>query len=142
MIIPLTGNARALQLLLAGSTNHMQCHMENARITVKYADGSEEVLPLIAPNNWCPIEQDYFTDGKAFKIDTPRPYRMILKDGSVTANVAETLGIKGVYGRRIDGGAGVMLRLPLDLTKELKSLSLETISNDVVAGIIAATYVR
>ena len=142
VIIPLTGNARALQLLLAGSTNHMQCHMENARITVKYADGSEEVLPLIAPNNWCPIEQDYFTDGKAFKIDTPRPYRMILKDGSVTANVAETLGIKGVYGRRIDGGAGVMLRLPLDLTKELKSLSHETISNDVVAGIIAATYVR
>ncbi|MDE5650338.1 MAG: DUF4450 domain-containing protein, partial [Duncaniella sp.] len=106
--MPLSGRASAIQLLMAGSTNHMQCHSENARVKVKYADGTETVLPLIAPNNWCPIEQDYFTDGKAFKLSTPRPYRMILKDASVTDNVAEALDIKGVYGRRIDGGAGIL----------------------------------
>ena len=140
--IPLQGNARGLHLLLAGSTNHMQCHMENARITVSYADGSEETLPLIAPNNWCPIEQDYYIDGKAFSVDTPRPYRMTLKDLTVSDNLGEALNIEGVYGRRIDGGAAVMLRLPLDPTKELRSLSLKTLSNDVVTGILAATYLR
>lgn len=140
--IPLSGNARALHLLLAGSTNHMQCHMENARIRVDYTDGTCETLPLIAPNNWCPIEQDYFTDGKAFSIDTPRPYRMMLKDGYVTDNVGETLGISGVYGRRIDGGAAILLRLPLNPGKELRGMTLETLSNDIVAGLIAATYVR
>lgn len=140
--ISLAGKARALHLLFAGSTNHMQCHIENARVKVVYADGSEEVLPLIAPNNWAPIEQDYFVDGKAFKMETPRPYRLILKDGTVTDDVEAALGITGVYGRRIDGGAGVILRLDLDPAKELKSLCLETMSNDVVAGLIGATYVR
>ncbi|MDE6860054.1 MAG: DUF4450 domain-containing protein [Duncaniella sp.] len=140
--MPLSGRASAIQLLMAGSTNHMQCHSENARVKVKYADGTETVLPLIAPNNWCPIEQDYFTDGKAFKLSTPRPYRMILKDASVTDNVAEALDIKGVYGRRIDEGAGILLRVDLDAHKELQSLTLETLSNEIVAGILAATYVR
>lgn len=140
--LPLSGTARALQLLLAGSTNHMQCHIENALIKVTYADDTEVELPLIAPNNWCPIEQDYYIDGKAFTIDTPRPYRLTFKDLIVSDNLGEELDIAGVYGRRIDGGAGVMLRLPLDPTKELKSLSIETLSNDVVTGIIAVTYVR
>ena len=140
--IPLTGKAHALQLLLAGSTNHMQCHIENARITVKYADGTQETMPLLAPNNWCPIEQDYYVDGKAFRLTTPRPYRMLFKDGTVTDNVGEKLNIKGTYGRRIDGGAGVMLCLELNPDKELSELSLETLSNEVVTGLVAATYVR
>ncbi|MDE6036921.1 MAG: DUF4450 domain-containing protein, partial [Duncaniella sp.] len=140
--IPLTGKAHALQLLLAGSTNHMQCHIENARIRVRYADGSTESMPLLAPNNWCPIEQDYYVDGKAFRLSTPRPYRMLLKDASVTDDVAGQLGIKGTYGRRIDGGAGVLLCLGLNPDKELKDLTLETLSNEVVTGLVGATYVR
>ncbi|MDE6695511.1 MAG: DUF4450 domain-containing protein [Muribaculaceae bacterium] len=140
--VPLRGNAKAIQLLLAGSTNHMQVYMENAKVTVRYADGSEEELPLIAPYNWCPIEQDYYVDGKQFRLETPRPYRMIFKDGIVTDDVEGSLGIKGVYGRRIDGGAGVMLRINLDSTKELKELVLETLSNDVVVGLAGATLVR
>ena len=140
--VPLTGKARGLELLLAGSTNHMQCHMENARLTARYADGSSAVMPLIAPYNWAPIEQDYYIDGKAFKVDTPRPYRMILADARVTDDVAGTLGITGVYGRRINGGAGVMLCMPLDPGKELESLTLTAVSNDIVAGLLGLTYLR
>ena len=140
--VPLKGKADAVQLLLAGSTNHMQSHIENGRIRVKYADGTEETLPLIAPNNWCPIEQDYYIDGKQFRLDTPKPYRITLKDGIVSDNLGDTLGIKGVYGRRIDGGAGVMLRIDLDSAKELKELQLETLSNDVVIGLAGLTLVK
>ncbi len=140
--IPLNGKAKGIQLLMAGSTNHMQVYMENAKVIVKYMDGSEESLSLIAPYNWCPIEQDYYVDGKQFKLETPRPYRMIFKDGTVTNDVEGTLGIEGVYGRRIDGGAGVLLRVDLDYNKELKELELETLSNDVVVGLVGATLVR
>ena len=140
--IPLEGSAHGIELMLAGSTNHMQCHIENARIKVTYKDGGEDVLPLVAPHNWCPIEQDYFIDGKAFRVDTPRPKRVTFKHGIVSDNLEEELNIKNVYGRRIDGGAGVLLYMPLDPQRELSSLTLSTLSNDIVAGLVAATYVR
>ncbi|MDE5850523.1 MAG: DUF4450 domain-containing protein, partial [Muribaculaceae bacterium] len=137
--VPLSGKANAIQLMLAGSTNHMQSYMENGVIKVKYADGSEEILLLVAPYNWCPIEQDYYIDGKQFRLDTPRPYRITFKEGIVSNDLENTLGIEGVYGRRIDGGAGVVLRIDLDPTKELKELELETLSNDVVIGLAGVT---
>ena len=140
--IPLNGTAHGLELMLAGSTNHMQCHMENGLVRVDYKDGSSETLPLVAPHNWCPIEQDYYIDGKAFSVDTPRPKRITFKHAIVSDNLELELGIKDVYGRRIDGGAGVLLCLPLDPSRELASLTLTTLSNDVVVGLVAATYLR
>jgi hypothetical protein len=47
-----------------------------------------------------------------------------------------------VYGRAIDGGAGIILDLPLNGGKTLKSLRLETLANDVVVGLMAVTLVR
>ena len=44
-----------------------------------------------------------------------------------------------VYGREIEGGAGILLDIPLDHSKELKGLTLETLSNDVVIGIMGIT---
>lgn len=140
--IGLRGKARGLELLMAGSTNHMQCHLENARVRVTYKDGSQTTLPLIAPYNWAPIEQDYYIDGKQFRVETPRPYRIVLKDGRITDNLESLLEIKGVYGRRIDGGAGILLCMDLDPEKELDSFTLETLSNDIVTGIIGASYIR
>ena len=48
--IPLTGKASRAYLLMAGSTNHMQCHIVNGVITVKYKDGSTTQLELINPD--------------------------------------------------------------------------------------------
>ncbi|MDB5208694.1 MAG: glycogen debranching protein, partial [Flavisolibacter sp.] len=44
--------------------------------------------------------------------------------------------------RAIDGGAGTVLDLPLDPAKELKSLILKAIANDVVIGLMSLTLVR
>lgn len=142
VVIPLKGKARALDLLLAGSTNHMQIYLENARVTVAYADGTSENLSLVPPFNWVPIEQDYFVDGKAFRLPTPRPYRVTLKGALVSNNLEKDLGINDVYGRRIEGGAGLLLSLPLDPSKKLKSMTLTAVSTDIVAGVMAATLVR
>ena len=140
--LPLTGKAAGIYLMLAGSTNHMQCRMENGRITVTYADGSHTSLPLMNPENWAPIEQDFYFDGLAFRNDVPRPYRVALASGLVSNRLETDLKLKGFNDRRIPGGAATLLYLPLDGQKELRSLHLETMSNDVVIGLMGVTLVR
>ena len=138
--IPLKGKASTAYLLLAGSTNHMQCHIDNGRVTVTYTDGSHETLALRNPENWCPIEQDYFIDGQAFTLPTTlRPYRVCLGTGTVSRDLGSALAISGVYGREIPGGAAQMLSLQLNPKKKLKSLTLTTLSNDVVIGLMGVT---
>lgn len=140
--IPLSGKATHAYLLMAGSTNQMQSRIANGEVRILYADGTTEVLPLENPDNWCPIEQDYYIDSKAFYVSEPRPYRLHFKTGIVSRNLGKELGIQGVYGRRIDGGAGTMLDIHLDNNKELKQLTLETLSNDVVIGLMSITLQR
>ncbi|MDR2776233.1 MAG: DUF4450 domain-containing protein [Tannerella sp.] len=140
--IPLNGKASNAYLLLAGTTNHMQCHTVNGAVIIGYKDGSADTLNLINPENWCPIEQDFFVDGQAFRLKTPRPYRLHLKSGLLSNNMEKDLDIKGVYGRAIDGGAGILLDMPLNKNKQLEYLHLETLSNDIVIGLMAITLQR
>ncbi len=140
--LPLSGKAAGVYLLLAGSTNHMQCHIENGRISVGYVDGSQTCLSLVNPQNWAPIEQDFYFDGLAFRNDVPRPYRLALASGVVSNSLETDLNLKGFNDRRIPGGAAILLYLPLDSQKELSHLSLETMSNDVVIGLMGATLIR
>ncbi|WP_300503092.1 DUF4450 domain-containing protein [uncultured Duncaniella sp.] len=142
--VALSGKASHLYLLMAGSTNHMQWGIENGLIRVRYADGSEEVTPLINPHNWAPIELDFYHDDHAFA-QAPGalpPYRLHLKTGRMSRNLGDELGIKGVGDRFIEGGAGVVLDIPVDPSKELASLSLETLSGDVVIGLMGLTLQR
>ena len=137
--ISLSGTASHAYLLMAGSTNHMQCHIANGIIRIHYADGTSQATELTNPDNWCPIEQDFYVDGKAFQATAPRPYRLHLKSGKISRDLGKELNITGVYGREIEGGAGILLDIPLDHSKELKGLTLETLSNDVVIGIMGIT---
>lgn len=139
LVIPLSGKASHAYLMMAGSTNHMQCHMVNGVIRVHYADGTSEALELINPENWCPIEQDFYVDEVAFRLQSSRPYRIHFKSGVVSNRLEKELNITGVYGRSIDGGAGVLLDMPLNPNKELKYMTLETLSNDVVIGLMGIT---
>ncbi|MDC1564457.1 DUF4450 domain-containing protein [Phocaeicola vulgatus] len=137
--ISLSGTASHAYLLMAGSTNHMQCHIANGIIRIHYADGTSQATELTNPDNWCPIEQDFYVDGKAFQATAPRPYRLHLRSGKISRDLGKELNITGVYGREIEGGAGILLDIPLDHSKELKGLTLETLSNDVVIGIMGIT---
>ena len=137
--IPVNFRVRNAYFMLAGTTNHMQSRFVNGLIVAQYADGTADTLKLINPDNWCPIEQDYYADGKAFRLDAPRPYRVHLKSGLVSNNLEKDLKIDGVYGRKIDGGAGVLLDLPLNKNKTLLNISLETTANDVIIGLMSLT---
>jgi hypothetical protein len=141
-IIPLTGRASHAYFLMAGSTNPMQSRITNGEIIIHYNDNSTYVLELKNPQTWWPIEQDYEDDGYAFQLNAARPIRVYLKSGIATTMFNDFKPIKGFANRGIDGGAGTILDLPLNPDKELRSLELRTIANDVVIGLMSVTLVR
>ncbi|MCB0587459.1 MAG: hypothetical protein KDD06_19350, partial [Phaeodactylibacter sp.] len=140
--IPLSGKARHAYLLMAGSTNPMQSRLDNGLVEVVYEDGARSVLSLRNPDTWWPIEQDYYYDGYAFNWDLPFPPRVHLKTGLITRNFDDHISIKGFSDRVVDGGAATVLDLPLDPNKELKSLKVKTVANEVVIGLMGVTLVR
>lgn len=140
--IPLNGKASHIYLMMAGTTNPMQSRMINGEIKVNYTDGTSAILPLKNPENWWPIEQDYFIDGLAFTTDAPKPPRVYFKSGEITRDFKNFVSIKGYSNYGIDGGAGTILELPLDKNKTLKDLTLKTIANDVVIGLMSLTLMR
>ena len=136
--IPLTGKAKSIFFLLAGSTNPMQSRMDNGMITVYYTDGTSEKLALRNPENWWPIEKDLFVDGAAFDTKAPRPVRIHLKTGKVITDQ----NAQQWNGKEIDGGAATALGLTLNPNKTLLKLKLSTLCNDVVIGLMAITLQR
>ncbi len=137
--IALAGKASHVYLLMAGSTNAMQSRIDNGEVVVTYADGSSARLALENPTTWWPIDTDYFMDDFAFRRTAPIPPRVDLATGQErTEDLAEAKG----RGGRLRGGAATVLDLPLDPAKELKTLTVRTLANDVVIGLMAATLVR
>jgi hypothetical protein len=113
--------------------------LDNGEVTVTYADGSAERLALRNPSNWWPIDQDYFIDDYAFRRPGPIPPRVDLKTGMV--RILDVDKFKG-KGGKVPGGAANVLDLPLNPAKELKSLTVRTLANEVVIGLMAVTLER
>lgn len=140
IMIPLTGNAIHAYFLMTGSVHHMQHGLCNGKIHMKYTDGSSDILELEPPANWWPIEQDFYMDGFAFSVNAPKPPRVFLKTGEQQKEDYQVLRKNGT--NDIDGGAATLYDLPLDPTKELKELRLETLANDVVLGLMSISLIR
>jgi len=142
--VALHGKAKLACLLMAGTTGPMQYGVENGRVTVFYTDGTKSVLILKNPDTWCPIQEDYFTDDLAFNIASTRPYRVSFKTGLVSRNIGKVMGIQAgeVSRREIKGGAGVILGVPLDPDKELKSIQWKAVANEVIVGVMAITLIQ
>lgn len=140
--IPLAGRASHAYLVMAGSTNPMQSRLVNGEVRVQYTDGSADTLLLKNPENWWPIEQDYYTDGYAFTTNATAPLRLYLKTGRIGTVAQHYTSLKGFSNRAIDGGAATILDMPLNNEKDLKSLSVHAIANDVVIGLMSVTLVR
>ncbi len=139
IVVPVGGAATRVVLLMAGSTNPMQSRISNGEVVVTYGDGTTARLALRNPVTWWPIEQDYFIDDFQFRYDGMLPMRVDLKTGRV--RVLKDEEFKG-KGGKIPGGAATVLELQLDPAKEIKSLTVRALANDVVIGLMAATLVR
>jgi hypothetical protein len=141
-VIPLGGQARHAYFLMAGSTDPMQSHITNGVIEIRYKDGTVDSLPLVNPENWWPIEQDYYVDGYAFTIGGSRPIRISLKTGEPFGWQPGRATIKGFTNMAIPGGAATVLDMPLNPHKKLDRLVLRTEAEDVVIGLMSMTLLR
>jgi hypothetical protein len=137
--VPLAGKSPRAFLLMAGSSNPMQSWIDNGEVVVSYTDGTEARLPLQNPTTWWPIDQDYFTDDYAFRLDSPLPPRVDLKTGRI--RILNAAAFKG-KGGKISGGSATVLELPLNPKKELKSLTVRALANEVVIGLMGVTLER
>ena len=137
--VPLAGKSSHAFLLMAGSSNPMQSRFDNGEVIVTYMDGTTARLALNNPVNWWLINEDYFIDDYAFRRDEPIPPRVDLKTGKVRLLDVKTFKGKG---GKISGGAATVLDLPLDATKELKSLTVRALANEVVIGLMSVTLAR
>jgi hypothetical protein len=137
--VPLNGRASELYLLMAGSTGPMQSHLDNGEVIVAYRDGTLSRLALENPVTWWPIERDYFIDDFQFRRPGPLPARVNLMTGAV--RILDPVEFKG-KGGIVRGGAATVLSMALRPDKELESLTVRTLANDVVIGLMSATLLR
>ena len=129
--------ASRIYLKMVGTTNPMQCRIDNGQVRVKYADGTYETLSLVNPVNWWPIEQELAQGLPSFYLQNPEndvqpPFRMSLRTGQIYRPRTD------VVNQPTDGGAATLLEMKLDPSKKVKSLEVECLSNDVLIGIIDA----
>ncbi len=131
--VPVNRTAYAAEVLVCGSTNPMQIAIANAVLHFRYADGSEDRLELINPDNYWqlaaysgrPSEKgqetvnDYSYETDAFCLPKTPP---------VTLQLGENCRAVAV-GYRLRPGA------------VLTDITLETLSQEVVVGLMAITLV-
>ena len=124
---------------MAGSTGAMESRFDNGEVIVTYADGTTARLALRNPTTWWPIDQDYYIDDLAFARPEPLPVRVDLATGKI--RVLKMDEFKG-KGRVVPGGAATVLDLPLEAGKELRSLTVRALANEVVIGLMSVTVAR
>jgi hypothetical protein len=137
--IPLSGRARGIYLLMAGTTLPQCSRMQHGTVSIAYADGTSAKLALRNPETWWPIEQDYLLDDYLFVNNAPLPPRVDLRTGQT--RVLDPVSFHG-KGRTVPGGAATILHLPLDPTKDLASLQVRVDLYGIVVGLMSATLAR
>jgi len=122
--IPVNKSGNAVWFLLCGTTNPMEVRIPNAELRMTYADGVVEKLEIVPPFNFwtlCPlggVDYDYSRDGFAL----PKSPPMTLQLGRNCRAI--------VLGWNLRPGVA------------LKSVSLETLSEQVVIGLMGMTVMN
>ena len=133
---PVNDRARAAVLLLCGTTNPMQCGVENVRLTFRYADGVTEQVPLANPTEFwslCPLEAMPSSGDQVNS--TNSDYDYTTSAFCLPATPPETLQL----GKNC---RAVVVRWQLRAGKTLRDIRLEAIAKEIVIGVMAVTLVR
>ena len=122
--MPVHARGDAVWLLVGGSTTPMQSKISNAVIRFRYADGQEETLDLVPPENFWSlcgfgrVDYNYARDG--FSLPKQPPAQMQLGTNCRAM----------VYGWKLRPGV------------ELKEVTMETLSLDVVIGLMSVSVMN
>lgn len=122
--VPVNGKGEAVWLLVSGSTTPMQGKIANALIRFQYADGQQETLELIPPENFwslCKygnVDYTYARDGFSLPKEAPPMVELGTNCRAM------------VYGWKLRPGVA------------LKQITLETLSQDVVIGLMGVSLMN
>lgn len=111
MIIPLSGKGQEIDVLFVAATYCMQSYVENVRITVMYADGTETGKSLIYPvsiDDW--LTSALTTEGEIFYFN--------------------------------DFNHATIQKIRVDADKELASIKIEAVANEVILGVVGISVGR
>lgn len=109
--VPLGGQGQEIAVLLIAAVHPLLAHVENARITVTYADGTSTHVKLIYPINI----DDWLT--------------------SALTTEAEIFYFNNFNHATVQ-------RVRIDPTKELVSIKIEAIANDIILGVAGISISR
>jgi hypothetical protein len=122
--VPVNRKAEGIWLLVCGYTNPMQGRIANAELRMKYADGAVENLELVPPFNFwsmCPFGRaDY---------DYPRDGFCLPKVPPATVQLG-------------DNCRAILLNRRLRPDAALESVTLETLSQEVIIGLMGASLMN
>jgi hypothetical protein len=122
--VPVNKKAEGLWLLVCGFTNPMQGRIANAELRLKYADGVVEKIELVPPFNFwslCPFgraDYDYQRDGFALPKVPPQTVQLGANCRAIVLN------------QRLRPGVA------------LESITLETLSQEVIIGLLGASLMN
>ena len=122
--VPVNAKGDSIWLLVGGSTTPMQSKIANAVIRFKYADGQEETLDLVPPENFWSlcgfgrVDYNYKRDGFSLPKEPPAHVQLGTNCRAM------------VYGWKLRPGV------------ELKEVTMETLSLDVVIGLMGVSVMN
>ena len=121
----------AIWFLVSGSTNVMQCRIANAILRLNYADGKSDSLELVPPVNYwnlSTIDSHATAPGQFSRND----YTSATDRFCMPAKFPETVQLG-------ENCRAMLLNLKMRPGVKLKSISLETLSQEVVVGLMGIT---
>jgi hypothetical protein len=121
---PINRRAQGICFLLCGFTNPMQCRIANAELRLNYSDGSVQKVEIVPPINFwslCPFggsDYDYTRD--AFSLPRIPPTTLQLGNNC----------------------RAIVLNVTLHHDATLQSVTLETLSQEVIIGLMGQTLLN
>ena len=134
VVFPVHKTGKAVYFLVAGSTNIMQCQIANAVIRLNYADGKTDSLTLISPVNYwnlSTIDSHATSPGQGSRID----YTAEIDKFCIPPPPPQTVQLG-------ENCRAMLLNLTLRQGIELTSITLETLSQEVVVGLMGITILK
>ncbi|MHB1355522.1 MAG: hypothetical protein ACYCZF_06060 [Anaerolineae bacterium] len=132
--VPVDSCGQAIWLHLCGTTNPMQCGISNAVVRFVYADGVEEQLQLINPDNFwslCPLYAQATAKGQGSHTD----YSYEFDSFCLPKTPPETIQLG-------ENCRSVVACFTLRPGVQLKSVTLEALSQEVVIGLMGMTLLE
>lgn len=134
--VGVAGRATSAYVLVTGTVTDRAWCCEHGVVVVQYGDGTEARVGLRSPETWWPVERDWLLDDYVARWPEGRavPARVELRTGKTWVSTMQ--------GAKVEGGAAVVVRVPLDAGKELKAVRVECLRYGVVVGVLGVTLGR